>query len=71
MSLPWCEKCKQKQSKPGYINTQCLACKWQYVGQEAFDRKADLFTDNPDDAEHKAPHEFFGKSIEYAGVEVI
>ncbi len=38
----WCENCKKKASK-GYINTDCLACKWQYVGQEAFDRKSDLF----------------------------
>lgn len=38
----WCIDCKNKSIK-GSINLKCLACKWQYVGQESFDKKNDYF----------------------------
>ena len=45
MSLPWCKRC-ENQAEEGYINTTCLQCKWEYVGQETFDKKSDYFRDN-------------------------
>lgn len=40
-----CYGCKHK-AKSGFINTLCLACKRQYPGQEAADRKSDLYQSN-------------------------
>lgn len=37
-----CESCKNKV-KEGFINTQCLDCKRQYIGQGAEDYKPDRF----------------------------
>lgn len=67
--LTWCKRCENKASK-GFINTLCLACKWQYVGQECFDRKSDYFKDCGYET-LKTPSEYFGDSIEYIGVELI
>lgn len=64
----WCENCKKKASE-GYINTDCLACKWQYVGQEAFNRKSDLFEGKDVDAVH--PAKTLGDLTEWAGCEII
>ena len=64
----WCENCKKKASK-GYINTDCLACKWQYVEQEAFDRKSDLFEGK--DVDSVNPAKTLGNLTEWAGCEII
>lgn len=64
----WCENCKKKASK-GYINTDCLACKWQYVGQEAFDRKSDLFEGKDVDSVNSA--KTLGNLTEWAGCVII
>ena len=64
----WCENCKKKASK-GYINTDCLACKWQYVGQEAFDRKSDLFEGKGVDSVN--PAKTLGNLTEWAGCVII
>lgn len=37
-----CEACKNK-AVDGFINTLCLDCKRQYIGQEAEDYKPDRF----------------------------
>ena len=37
-----CYNCKNK-AKNGFINSLCLNCKRQYPGQEAEDRKPDLY----------------------------
>ena len=69
MSLPWCESCENK-SKKGYINTVCLKCKYQYVGQDCFERKKDCFKDNGNIA-LQTPNEYFGDALEWIGVEII
>lgn len=66
--MRWCKGCKHFNS-PGYITTSCLRCKWQYVGQESFDRKADLWKAKDEYAEH--PKTILGNLVEYAGCEII
>lgn len=69
MSLSWCKRC-ENQAEEGYINTTCLQCKWEYVGQETFDKKSDYFRDNGN-VEYETPEEYFGDSTELVGVEII
>lgn len=69
MALPWCCKCKNK-SQDGMINTICLSCKWQYVGTEFFERKANCYEDSGN-KEFVSPDDYFGDSIELIGSEFI
>lgn len=71
MPLPWCKKCKNNCKRDGYMNSSCLSCRWQYVGQEVFDHKKDLFIDDPEISSFPTPYDYFRSSIEYAGVEII
>ena len=64
MALPWCCKCKNK-SQDGMINT-----KWQYVGTEFFERKANCYEDSGN-KEFVSPDDYFGDSIELIGSEFI
>ena len=68
MILEWCKDCKNNASK-GYINTKCLACKWEYVGQEAFDYKSDLFEGKNILAVRT--ERFFGNALELVVCEII
>ena len=69
MSLYWCKRC-ENQTEEGYINAVCLRCKWEYVGQAAFDRKPDYFKDNGN-VEYETPEEYFGGLEGVVGVEII
>lgn len=44
-----CRECVNKSNKKNTINIVCLECKWQYEGQDAFDRKPNLFVSKEDD----------------------
>lgn len=59
MALDWCKKCENKSTEKGKMNTRCLACKWQYIGQEAFERKLDLFKEDRNDTLHETPYEYW------------
>ena len=72
MALPWCEKCKNKCEDRKEINLKCLRCKWQYVGQSVFDRKADLFENDANDILHKTPYEYWkGFEMQMSSAEII
>lgn len=58
-SLKWCKKCKRRCIEKGKININCLACKWQYVGQDVFERKEDLFEDDIDNVTNETPYEYW------------
>lgn len=59
MALPWCRKCLNKSDEKGKVNLVCLGCKWQYTGQEVFDRKPDEFTEDVNDTVHETPKEYW------------
>ena len=60
-----CRDCKNKRDN-GYISTVCLACKWQYIGQEAFDRKPDMFVPKSNDSQSQ--HEILGGVEDIIGI---
>ncbi len=66
--MRWCKGCKHCTST-GYIKTTCLQGKWQYVCQESFDYKADLWEAKDAYSEH--PDKILGNSVEYAGCDSI
>ena len=57
--LDWCRKCKNKCTEKEKMRLGCLGCKWQYVGQSVFDRKADLFEEDISDKNHETPYEYW------------
>ena len=59
MALKWCQKCKKKSKEKDEINLRCLGCKWEYVGQSAFERKEDLFIEDENDNENLTPYEYW------------
>lgn len=65
--LDWCANCKNRVEKG--IKLSCLACKWQYVGQEAFNRKENLF--KPDNEKGETLDEYFNGRAELIGCEVL
>lgn len=49
-----CDKCKN-QAPDGFINTLCLDCKRQYIGQEAEDYKPDRFEQQEESEKQQYP----------------
>lgn len=67
--LEWCKNCQNLNPDPDRFNLICLQCKWQYVGQEAFDLKKDLF--EPMDNNDMSPTKYFGSALEWIGCEIL
>ena len=54
------------------MNINCLACKWQYPGQECFDRKFDLFEEDMENTEDETPYEYWkGSELLLSGATII
>lgn len=49
-----CDRCKN-QAPDGFINTLCLDCKRQYIGQEAEDYKPDRFEQQEESEKEQYP----------------
>lgn len=62
----WCKGECKNMAEPGYISSQCLSCKWEYVGQEPFDWKGDNFKPINKDSVH--PKDTLGDAIRFIGV---
>lgn len=67
--LEWCRGC-QNLANEGYINSACLACKWSYPGQEAFEQKTSLFI--PKYKDSARPDDYFAQDeSDWFGIEII